>query len=74
MNIKNLRGNITLTKFTQIEPVPDPNDPLTNIFPLIPGTTNQYINETDIVEINSDAIDNYPEGSTFKIKAEVQND
>ena len=74
MNIINKRGNITLTKFTQIEPVPTPSDPLTNIFPLIPGTTTQYVNETQFVELNQLTLNNYPLGTTFTITAEITND
>ena len=69
MKIVNKRGNITSTKFIQIEPTPDPNDPLTNLFPLIDGTTNKYVNET-----NTSTFNNYPEGSFFLIKAEITND
>ena len=74
MIISNIRGNITLTKFIQILPVPDPSDPLTNIFPLISGQTNQYQNETTIVNLNIATIDNYSAGTKFSVKAEVQND
>ena len=74
MIIINMRGNITSTKFIQIDPIPDPNDPLTNIFPLISGATNQYQNETDIVDINPDTFNNYAEGTFFEVKAEVTND
>jgi hypothetical protein len=68
------RGNLTSNQFVQIEPVPDPNDALTNIFPLISGTTNQYVNETQIVKINLATINNYPAGTNFKVMAEVEND
>ena len=74
MKIVNLRGNITSTKFIQIEPTPDPNDPLTNIFPLIDGSANEYVNETDTLEINTSTFNSYPEGSNFLIKAEITND
>ena len=74
MNITNNRGNITVNKFTQVTPTPDPNVELTNLFPLISGTTNQYLNETQELELNSNTIQNYAEGTLFKVKAEVQND
>lgn len=74
MDITNKRGNITYNKFTQIYPVADPNDQLTNLFPLISGSTNQYVNETQTVALNPDTIDNYPDGTEFKVKAEVRND
>ncbi|CAI2386633.1 unnamed protein product [Moneuplotes crassus] len=74
LDIVNKRGNITLTKFTQEFPVADPNDPLTNVFPLIDGQTNQYVNETTEVSLNQNTLANYPSGTIFKIKAEVTND
>ena len=74
MEITNKRGSINYHKFTQIEPTPDPNDPLTNIFPLISGSTNQYLNDTDSVDLYSNALNNYPQGTNFKVKAEVHND
>ena len=73
MEIINNRGSIIMNKFIQIEPTPDSNDLLTNVLPLITGTTNQYLNSTQVVELNAATIDNYPEGTIFKIKAEVQN-
>ena len=74
MSIINNRSNITVNKFTQMTPTPDTNDELTNLFPLINGTTDQYLNETQEVELNSNTISNYAEGTLFRVKAEVQND
>jgi hypothetical protein len=74
MDIDNKRGNITSFKFVQEEPIPDPNDPLTNIFPLIVGQTNQYVNETEVVELNTQTINNYPDGTMFRVHAYVEND
>ena len=73
MDIINNRGSITMNQFTQIEPTPDPNIVLTNVLPLITGATNQYLNNTQVVELNAATIDNYAEGTIFKVKAEVQN-
>jgi hypothetical protein len=74
MIVDNKRGNITSNKFVQLEPIPDPNDELTNVFPLISGSANQYVNETQRVKQNLNTIDNYLIGTQFKVKAEVQND
>ena len=74
MDITNNRGNINYFKFVQIEPTPDPNSALTNVFPLISGTTNQYVNETKVVELNAATINNYAVGTIFKVMAEVHND
>ena len=73
MEIANSRGSITVNKYEQIEPTPDPNVVLTNVLPLISGTTNQYLNNTTIVELNAQTIENYVEGTVFKVKASVQN-
>ena len=73
MEIINKRGSITMNQFTQIEPTPDSNIVLTNVLPLITGATNQYLNNTQVVELNAATIDNYVEGTIFKVKAEVQN-
>ena len=74
MDITNKRGNINYYKFTQIDPSPDPNNPLTNVFPLISGSSNQYVNKTNTVDLNPNTLNNYPQGTNFKVKAEVRND
>jgi len=74
MQITNKRGNITFVQFTQVEPTPDPNNALTNLFPLISGTVNQYLNMTKTVDLNAATINNYAVGTKFKVKAEVRND
>lgn len=74
MDINNKRGNVTVNRFIQLEPIPDPNDELTNVFPLLIGTTDQYLNETLEVELNAGSINNYPQGTLFRVKAEVEND
>ena len=74
MSITNKRGSINYNKFVQIEPTPNPSDALTNLFPLISGSTNQYVNETTIVELNPSTIKNYAVGTLFKVMAEVHND
>lgn len=73
ISVTNKRGSSNYYKFVQMEPTPDPNNPLTNIFPLISGTTNQYVNETRIVELNPAAINNYAVGTLFKVMGEVHN-
>ena len=74
MEIINLRGNLTVNKFIQSAPTPNPTDPLTNVLPLITGSTNQYLNETQRVDLNAATINNYVSGTSFKMKAEVEND
>ena len=74
MDIFNNRGNITQTTFLQIEPVPDINDPLTNLFPLISSGPNQYLNETLEIQLEQTSVDNFPDGTIFTVKAEVRND
>ena len=74
MKVFNDRGNVTSTKFIQLKPFPDPSDPLTNLFPLISGTTNEHVNETEIVELNPATFNNYVDGTYFEVKAEVTND
>jgi hypothetical protein len=74
MEISNKRGNITVNQFIQKSPVPDQNDVLTNLFPLISTSPNRYLNETQTVDLNPDTINNYPDGTIFEVKAVVQND
>jgi hypothetical protein len=73
MNITNKRGNVNSNKFIQIEPTPTPSDALTNIFPIIPGQTDQYINEITDIDLNSATLENYAYGTTFRVRAEVTN-
>jgi hypothetical protein len=74
MTVNNKRGNITVNQFIQVSPVPDPNDILTNLFPLVSSSPNVYLNETKTVDLNPDTISNYPDGTAFVVKAVVQND
>jgi hypothetical protein len=74
MTINNKRGNITVNQFIQVSPVPDPNVVLTNLFPLVSSSPNVYLNDTKTVDLNPDSINNYPDGTTFVVKAVAQND
>ena len=74
MAITNYRGNLTVNRFTQLTPIPNPTDPLTNVLPLITGSTNQYLNATQRVDLNAATINNYVGGTSFRVKAEVEND
>ena len=73
MDIKNMRGSITTYIFTQIEPIPSVEF---NTLFLLEREQDMHsnISETREVELNIDAILEYPIDTYFKVRAEVHND